>query len=191
MQTSTLLTSRKVRTLLVVGLLTILALTFSQLQIVPIPAKLQHLSHKNASTPAATKDHSPVSATADDTVHWSDFAYIQYVTTASYLCNSLMILEALRRHETKADLLMLYPEEWDATQYQSKLLAQARDVYKAKLVPIQPWKFEDNDDRTWQESYTKLLAFNQTQYKRVISLDSDATLLDVRPYTLPETRNEK
>ncbi|KAE8330339.1 nucleotide-diphospho-sugar transferase [Aspergillus sergii] len=29
----------------------------------------------------------------------------------------------------------------------------------------------------WAESYTKLLAFNQTQYDRVLSLDSDATVL--------------
>ena len=30
---------------------------------------------------------------------------------------------------------------------------------------------------TWSDSYTKLLAFNQTQYARVLALDSDATLL--------------
>jgi alpha-N-acetylglucosamine transferase len=29
----------------------------------------------------------------------------------------------------------------------------------------------------WAESFTKLLAFNQTQYKRLLVLDSDATLL--------------
>ena len=30
---------------------------------------------------------------------------------------------------------------------------------------------------TWAESYTKLLAFNQTQYDRVLSIDSDSLLL--------------
>jgi alpha-N-acetylglucosamine transferase len=30
---------------------------------------------------------------------------------------------------------------------------------------------------TWADSYTKLLAFNQTQYDRVLSLDSDSTIL--------------
>jgi alpha-N-acetylglucosamine transferase len=30
---------------------------------------------------------------------------------------------------------------------------------------------------TWADSYTKLLAFNQTQYDRVLSLDSDSTVL--------------
>jgi alpha-N-acetylglucosamine transferase len=30
---------------------------------------------------------------------------------------------------------------------------------------------------TWAESFTKLLAFNQTQYERVLSLDSDGMVL--------------
>ena len=32
---------------------------------------------------------------------------------------------------------------------------------------------------TWAESYTKLLAFNQTQYDRVLGLDSDSTVLQL------------
>jgi hypothetical protein len=32
-------------------------------------------------------------------------------------------------------------------------------------------------ESTWAESYTKLLAFNQTQYSRVLNLDSDSTVL--------------
>jgi alpha-N-acetylglucosamine transferase len=97
-----------------------------------------------------------------------------------------MILEALKRHGTKADLLMLYPQEWSVpagngsdSPYESRLLAQARDLYSTKLSPIQVKTFANEDDPTWQDSYTKLFAWNQTQYKRVISLDSDATVLDV------------
>ncbi|KAI4685772.1 uncharacterized protein J4E88_003608 [Alternaria novae-zelandiae] len=100
-----------------------------------------------------------------------------------------MIFEALRRHGTRADLLMLYPQKWkvpkdilddDAppTDYEGTLLAQARDQYHAKLNPIQVRTYVNEKDATWQDSYTKLLAWNQTQYKRVISLDSDATLLN-------------
>jgi len=50
--------------------------------------------------------------------------------------------------------------------------------------------WQDNDYRliedkaTWTESYTKLLAFNQTQYDRVLNLDSDSTVLQVRLVTL-------
>ncbi|KAF2873976.1 nucleotide-diphospho-sugar transferase [Massariosphaeria phaeospora] len=128
-------------------------------------------------------------------MRWSDFAYVQYVTNVDYLCNSVMILEALHRTGTKADLLMMYPEEWHLPELgggdaktesgskdnhptvptESRLLAQARDLYKAKLAPITVQTFTRGDP-TWQQSYTKLLAFNQTQYKRVISLDSDATV---------------
>jgi alpha-N-acetylglucosamine transferase len=115
---------------------------------------------------------------------WSDFAYVQYVTNPSYLCNSLMIFEALRRHNTKAELLMMYPQQWrlparvtSGAEYETKLLAQARDVYNVRMAPIQVKTFENEKDPTWQDSYTKLLAFNQTQYKRVISIDSDGTVL--------------
>lgn len=117
---------------------------------------------------------------SDASVQWSDFAYLQYVTNANYLCNSLMILDALHRSETKADRVMMYPEDWHVSEdnttddsTESKLLAKARDSYQVKLVPIQVQSFEKGDT-TWRESFTKLLAFNQTQYKRVISLDSDA-----------------
>lgn len=97
-----------------------------------------------------------------------------------------MIFEALKRFETKADLLMMYPQDWtlpagtvENGTYEEGLLAKARDLYSVNMVPIRVKTFENEDDPTWQDSYTKLLAFNQTQYKRVISLDSDATLLQV------------
>ncbi len=42
---------------------------------------------------------------------------------------------------------------------------------------------------SWADSYTKLLAFNQTEYDRVLSLDSDSTLLQIMDelFTLPST----
>ncbi|KAJ4299891.1 U1 small nuclear ribonucleoprotein C [Kalmusia sp. IMI 367209] len=116
-------------------------------------------------------------------IRWSDFAYVQYVTNPSYLCNSVMIFEALRRHNTKADLLMMYPQQWELPaeigadpSFETEMLVQARDKWKVKMAPIQVRTFENQKDPTWQDSYTKLLAFNQTQYKRVISIDSDGTV---------------
>lgn len=38
---------------------------------------------------------------------------------------------------------------------------------------------KDVKESTWAESYSKLEAFNQTQNDWVLSLDSDATLLQV------------
>ena len=116
----------------------------------------------------------------DGSVDWDKFAYCQYVTTEAYLCNSLMIFASLKSLGAKAHRLMLYPEEWivgDDTPA-GRLLAKARDEYGVVLQPIHVQRFAG--EPTWAESFTKLLAFNQTQYKRVLSLDSDATVLKVR-----------
>ncbi|KAK3709073.1 hypothetical protein LTR37_011052 [Vermiconidia calcicola] len=112
-----------------------------------------------------------------DGVDWSQYAYCQYVTNEAYLCNSLMIFESLMRVGAKAERLMMYPEEWVVgdDSNEGRLLAKARDEYQVRLVPIHVQRLAG--EPTWAESFTKLLAFNQTEYKRVLSLDSDATVL--------------
>ncbi|KAI9777343.1 MAG: N-acetylglucosaminyltransferase [Geoglossum umbratile] len=78
---------------------------------------------------------------------------------------------------------MMYPDHWDvggtATTHAISLLRQARDKYGVKLIPINVVKRYTGGlgSSTWAESYTKLLAFNQTQYDRLLSLDSDSTIL--------------
>ncbi|CAG8936451.1 unnamed protein product [Penicillium salamii] len=112
-------------------------------------------------------------------LNWSRFAYVQYATSASHVCNSLMIFETLDRLQAKADRVLIYPKEYsleDENSTASKLLRKARDQYKVKLVPVQV-QSQASGDATWASSFTKLLAFNQTQYDRVLSLDSDATIL--------------
>lgn len=118
----------------------------------------------------------------DDGIDWTRFAYCQYVTDPEYLCNSLMMFEQLKRLGSKADRLLLYPSQWELypkkTTWMSKFLHQAQKEYGAHIVPVRVQHFEDGE-RTWAESFTKLLAFKQTQYERVLSLDSDATILKV------------
>ncbi|KAJ5372368.1 hypothetical protein N7517_004374 [Penicillium concentricum] len=115
-----------------------------------------------------------------DALDWSRFAYTQYVTNTPYLCNSVMLFETLNRLQSKADRVMMYPSEFSRDESdngtESRLLRKARDEYKVKLVPIEI-QSRSSGDATWAESFTKLLAFNQTQYDRVLSLDSDATML--------------
>ena len=128
-------------------------------------------------------------------IDWSRFAYTQYVTNTEYLCNSVILFEALERLESKADRVMLYPSNFEldpaSRSVESQLLMKARDEYKVKLVPIEvqhkndPARMCSQSCRAleltiigiWGDSYTKLLAFNQTQYERLIVLDSDATIL--------------
>ncbi|KAI1453125.1 glycosyltransferase family 8 protein [Annulohypoxylon moriforme] len=115
-------------------------------------------------------------------VNWSRFAYTQYVTNAAYLCNSVMIFETLFRLGSKADRVMMYPEtmmdpgETNPSSEEARLIVKARDEYKVKLVPVSVQR-RAGGDATWAESFTKLLAFNQTQYQRVLNVDSDATIL--------------
>ncbi|KAJ5357421.1 hypothetical protein N7541_004579 [Penicillium brevicompactum] len=113
-------------------------------------------------------------------VDWSRFAYVQYATSTSHICNSLMIFESLDRLQAKADRVMIYPVEYSLEESDNKvashLLRKARDQYNVKLVPAEI-QSRASGDVTWASSFTKLLAFNQTQYDRVLSLDSDATVL--------------
>ncbi|RGP65921.1 glucose n-acetyltransferase 1 [Fusarium longipes] len=117
-----------------------------------------------------------------DGVDWSQFAYIQYVTNEDYLCNSVMIFEQLHRLGSKADRLLMYPKEMlepdavYASNHGGQLLIRARDEYNVTLQPIEI-QHRDGQDETWADSFTKLLAFNQTQYSRVLSLDSDSIVL--------------
>ncbi|KAJ5683811.1 CAZyme family GT8 [Penicillium maclennaniae] len=116
-------------------------------------------------------------------INWSRFAYTQYATDRSYLCNSLMIFEALDRLGSNADRLLMYPSDFllseSDSSMEARLLRFARDEYSVKLKPIDVIMRGGGGVSTapWSASYTKLLAFNQTEYDRVINLDSDATLL--------------
>lgn len=112
-------------------------------------------------------------------VDWSQFAYSQYATTTDYLCNSIMIFEALHRYGSKADRILLHPSEFlyfTADSIESQLLKKATSEYGVKLVQIEE-QHKSNVNRIWASSYTKLLAFSQTQYKRILHLDSDSSLL--------------
>lgn len=112
-----------------------------------------------------------------------------------------MLFESLHRLGNQADRVLMYPavfqvQEGKEESTVSKLLRRARDRYRVKLVPIEVQHIDSGDGKpcqrpwwkyrterlsgTWAESFTKLLAFNQTQYERVIHLDSDSTLLQVR-----------
>lgn len=123
-------------------------------------------------------------STIPDNLDWSDYAYCQYATKVDYLCNSLMIFESLERLGSKAARIMMYPQDWslDAHTDKGRLLVKARDDFHVLLQPVQVQHLDPPDghsDKTWADSFTKLLAFSQTSYKRVLSLDSDATVLQV------------
>lgn len=116
-------------------------------------------------------------------INWSRYAYSQYATTSAHLCNSIMLFEALSRLGSKPDRLLFYPSTWDthiasSRDRDSQLLVMARDKYKVKLIPVDiPPHQSGNNDGTYNASFTKFLAWDETDYARILQLDSDVTML--------------
>ena len=178
--------SRKIRNTIAIVLMCLLGFTFLKSSFSAFYFDRYRAYGYN--TTGNTQELSDVATFAN--VHWSDFAYAQYVTNSNYLCNSVMMFEALDRLGSKANRVMMYPREWEVPDVNSssvseegKLLREARDYYNVSLVPIVV-QTSAGQEPTWKDSFTKLLAFNQTQYKRVLSLDSDGTILQVSPNSL-------
>ncbi|KAK9319042.1 nucleotide-diphospho-sugar transferase [Lipomyces orientalis] len=181
-----LLTSKAVRAIAIIALMVLAIVGLVQLP----SASFDRLWYNNSfcsSPPSHSLSPSTPSTPSRDSlqtdelngIDWSRFAYVQYVTNTEYLCNSVMLFEILHRLGSKADRLMMYPSSFavdTASTEESRLLRLARDKYGVKLTPIEIQR-RATSDATWAESYTKLLAFNQTQYDRVLSLDSDSTVL--------------
>ncbi|KAJ5179401.1 Glucose N-acetyltransferase 1 [Penicillium capsulatum] len=126
------------------------------------------------------------SAIQYNNVDWSRYAYTQYATSETYLCNSIMVFDALHRLGSRAERVLFYPEEWDLLMEgdyarTSELLRLAMSKYKVQLMPvrIEGIKGENPETSTasWDTSTAKLNAFAMVQYDRVIHLDSDVILL--------------
>lgn len=100
-----------------------------------------------------------------------------------------MVFEALHRLGSKADRVLLYPKQWHTVdespqERTSQLLIRMEKVYKVKIKPINVLSTGgDNKPRpldapsSWDSSITKLRAFDLYEYRRVLHLDSDITLL--------------
>ncbi|CDM29982.1 CAZyme family GT8 [Penicillium roqueforti] len=133
-----------------------------------------------------------------DEVDWSRFAYTQYATNEVYMCNCLMVFEALHRLGSRAERVLFYPEEWDLIVEDefdrvSQLLLEAKLKYNVMLIPIKIEGVQDgsnSDSRaSWDTSTAKLMAFGEHEYDRVIHLDSDVILLQTMDelFFLPPT----
>ena len=140
-------------------------------------------------------------------VDWSQYAYVQYATNQNYLCNNIMIFEQLRALDTNAERVLIYPNYWgepdvpeppapkgmkfiEKNKKTTELLRLARDQYSVKLKPVKELEFMAVE-RTWKSSFTKLMAFNETDYKRVIVMDADAFVLKSLDYLFLEERANK
>ncbi|MCJ1251872.1 N-acetylglucosaminyltransferase [Trapelia coarctata] len=169
------LNSRQLRVgLLVCTVLLLLGLAFRYQDHIQLPSRKGDSSYMITNNAELMED-------VVDRVDWSRFAYVQYVTDIPYLCNSVMIFATLEKLGCRSERLMMYPEDWKVDDPSVlgddvRLVRLARDKYNVNLQPVHV-QTRGSGDPTWASSYTKLLAINQTQYDRVLSLDSDATVL--------------
>jgi alpha-N-acetylglucosamine transferase len=113
-------------------------------------------------------------------VDWSKYAYIMYATSKSHMCNAMMKLAELKKFGSKADLVMLVKQEYlsqteNPAEYE--MLTNFANEYGVKLKPTEVIQMGGDSVNIWLSSYTKLLVFNQTEYDRIIYMDSDAILL--------------
>ena len=87
--------------------------------------------------------------------------------------------------DTVLQRMMLYPSHWDPNEVDeydeaqgltpiARLLQQAQKSYYVKLRPVEVLHRNHTDQETWADSYTKLLAFNLTEFDRVLAIDSDS-----------------
>ncbi|KAK5659110.1 hypothetical protein OQA88_1200 [Cercophora sp. LCS_1] len=164
---STILTAKRLRiALLSTSIILLLLYAFppaSYHDQVPIHISNATISHATPST---------------EPTNWSQFAYIQYATNSIYLCNALVLFSTLHALSSPASRVLMFPSSMlsDPTTRDAQLILKARHAYNVTLSPIEI-QSRKTSDPTWSESFTKLLAFNQTAYERVLSLDADALLL--------------
>ncbi|CBF84729.1 glucose N-acetyltransferase [Aspergillus nidulans FGSC A4] len=95
-----------------------------------------------------------------------------------------MVFDALERFGSRAQRVLYYPKDWDViadsdNDRDRQLLRLAKVKYKAMLVPIEleMIKPDAGPGEEWEKSISKLLAFAETEFNRVIHLDSDVLLL--------------
>ena len=76
-----------------------------------------------------------------DLVDWSRYGYTVYATSSAYICNALMVFEALDRLGSRARRVLFYPEQWDVFMESDRgrdesLLVMATERYGVQLVPV-------------------------------------------------------
>lgn len=118
-----------------------------------------------------------------EAVDWSKYAYVLYATSSAHMCNAMMIFAELRKFHTRAQLVLLVnadflDEPWNY-EYEYTTLTAFSKKFDVKLKATKVKRINDKHDvNIWISSFTKLMVFNETDYERIIYLDSDAILLN-------------
>ena len=114
-----------------------------------------------------------------DGVDWEKLAYVFYATSESHVCNVLMKFAELRNYGSRAQFELLIGRHLMDEAKKPALYKQLTDFAKQHKVifkPVDVIHMEGGPEVIWENAFTKLLVFNETQYDRIIYMDSDAVL---------------
>ncbi|KAL3229984.1 Glucose N-acetyltransferase 1 [Nakaseomyces bracarensis] len=123
-------------------------------------------------------------ATNGKPIDWDKLAYVNYVTDVNYLCNSLLMFDALKnQYHTKAKLVVLIGEKLlkedsnGVHAHVQQLIHKLRAIDPSQVViKTVPDITKASDGTPWRESFTKLNVFNLVEYDRIVYMDNDAML---------------
>lgn len=143
--------------------------------------------------------------TAKSRVDWKKNAYVQYVDSPEELCKAVMVFSELHESFSYGLRVLYYPSAWHLQSADDKnadpqaraiarLLREASQEFTIVLQPTDNFQEHDNGHIIFENSLRKFLAFNLTQYDKVIVLDTDSIvtksmdelfLLPATPMALP------
>ncbi|KAL2074131.1 hypothetical protein VTL71DRAFT_7909 [Oculimacula yallundae] len=121
-------------------------------------------------------------------VNWDEKQYIQIVADEENLCSAVLTWFDMEQIGSRARRTLVYPSTWSPDEAETDtalnttltrkahLLREARDKYYVRLHPIDTLNENDPSRAIWTDPYIKLLAFNLTQFSRVLVLDSASQL---------------
>lgn len=117
----------------------------------------------------------------DPTIDWTKVAHVQYAASLEDLCKAVMLFSELKEVFSLAMRVLLYPNTWSINADNSSSTKYAETAPIALLLNRAVEEFHvvlNPTDTIWKKPYTNLLAYNLTQFDRVIVLGYDSIVLN-------------
>ena len=134
-----------------------------------------------ASTPTTVVAQFRFTITVDDpSIDWTKLAFVQHVTSPEDICKAIMLFSELKEVSSLASRVLYYPDYWKIDSKKNKeskyrhtvgqVLRYAAEEFSVILRPTSKEHFSDTGN--------KFLAYNLTEYERVIVLGLDTIVLN-------------
>lgn len=124
----------------------------------------------------------------DPEINWKRVAHVQYAVSPEDLCKAIMLFSQLKEVSSLASRVLVYPSDWRLTAntnsdaesneaHIARVLRYAAEEFSVLLNPTDTLR-EDTSQTLWRQPFSKFLAYNLTQYDRVIVLGTESIVLN-------------